>query len=83
MGTGRLAPLHFPTRGTHTRRRYRPARIGRNCDLVAKHSGPAFAYGWALSQPVRKVYYNIAITGVSVAVALIVRTTELMSRWRR
>src|SRR5207249_9810767 len=31
-----------------------------------------FAYGWALSQPVRKTYYNITITGLSVAVALIV-----------
>ena len=29
-----------------------------------------FAYGWAFSQPVRKVYYNITITALSVAVAL-------------
>ena len=29
-----------------------------------------FAYGWAFSKPVRKVYYNITITGLSVAVAL-------------
>src|SRR5665213_1446929 len=28
-----------------------------------------FAYGWAFSKPVRKVYYNIAITGLSVFVA--------------
>jgi high-affinity nickel-transport protein len=38
-----------------------------------------FAYGWAFAKPVRKVYYNITITGLSVAVALIVGTIELMS----
>src|SRR5204863_6367263 len=38
-----------------------------------------FAYGWAFSQPVRKVYYNITITGLSVAVALLVGTVELLS----
>jgi high-affinity nickel-transport protein len=38
-----------------------------------------FAYGWAFSQPVRKVFYNITITGLSVAVALVVGTIELMS----
>ncbi|WP_343602402.1 HoxN/HupN/NixA family nickel/cobalt transporter [Mycobacterium sp.] len=36
-----------------------------------------FAYGWAFSNPVRKVYYNIAITGLSVAVALLVGSVEL------
>jgi high-affinity nickel-transport protein len=36
-----------------------------------------FAYGWALSKPVRKVFYNIAITGLSVAVALVIGTIEL------
>src|SRR5471032_2844036 len=38
-----------------------------------------FAYGWAFSKPVRKVYYNITITGLSVAVALIIGTVELGS----
>jgi high-affinity nickel-transport protein len=38
-----------------------------------------FAYGWAFSQPVRKVYYNLTITGLSVAVALIVGSIELLS----
>jgi high-affinity nickel-transport protein len=38
-----------------------------------------FAYGWAFSKPVRKVYYNITITGLSVAVALIIGTVELIS----
>ncbi|MGI8845243.1 MAG: HoxN/HupN/NixA family nickel/cobalt transporter [Thermoleophilaceae bacterium] len=38
-----------------------------------------FAYGWAFSKPVRKVFYNITITGLSVAVALIVGVVELMA----
>jgi high-affinity nickel-transport protein len=38
-----------------------------------------FAYGWAFSRPVRKVYYNITITALSVAVALIIGTIELVS----
>ncbi|GAA4392186.1 Nickel transporter NicT [Tsukamurella soli] len=37
-----------------------------------------FAYGWAFSRPVRKVYYNLTITGLSVAVALIIGTVELL-----
>jgi high-affinity nickel-transport protein len=36
-----------------------------------------FAYGWAFSQPVRKVFYNLMITGLSVAVALVIGTVEL------
>jgi high-affinity nickel-transport protein len=38
-----------------------------------------FAYGWAFSRPVRKVYYNITITALSVAVAFIIGTIELLS----
>jgi high-affinity nickel-transport protein len=38
-----------------------------------------FAYGWAFSKPVRKVYYNLTVTGLSVAVALVIGTIELMS----
>ena len=37
-----------------------------------------FAYGWAFSKPVRKVYYNIAITGLSVVVAFYIGTLELL-----
>jgi high-affinity nickel-transport protein len=37
-----------------------------------------FAYHWAFSNPVRKVYYNITITGLSVAVALIIGSIELV-----
>jgi high-affinity nickel-transport protein len=37
-----------------------------------------FAYGWAFSKPVRKVFYNIIVTALSVAVALVVGTIELV-----
>jgi high-affinity nickel-transport protein len=36
-----------------------------------------FAYGWAFSRPIRKVYYNITITGLSVMVAVFIGTVEL------
>ncbi len=37
-----------------------------------------FAYGWAFSRPVRKVYYNLVITTLSVVVALLIGTIELL-----
>jgi nickel/cobalt transporter (NiCoT) family protein len=37
-----------------------------------------FAYGWAFSNPVRKIYYNITITGLSVVVALLIGSIELL-----
>ncbi|GHH74806.1 nickel/cobalt efflux system [Kitasatospora indigofera] len=37
-----------------------------------------FAYQWAFSNPVRKVYYNLTITGLSIAVAFIIGTIELV-----
>jgi high-affinity nickel-transport protein len=36
------------------------------------------AYGWAFVKPVRKLYYNMTITFVSVAVAVIVGGTEAL-----
>jgi nickel/cobalt transporter (NiCoT) family protein len=36
------------------------------------------AYGWAFSNPVRKVYYNITVTSLSVAVALVIGLIELL-----
>ena len=36
-----------------------------------------FAYGWAFARPIRKVYYNITITGLSVAAAFFIGTIEL------
>jgi high-affinity nickel-transport protein len=38
-----------------------------------------FAYGWAFSKPVRKVFYNITITALSVAVALLIGSIELLA----
>ncbi len=38
-----------------------------------------FAYSWACSRPVRKVYYNIIITGLSAMVALIIGVIEIIS----
>jgi high-affinity nickel-transport protein len=38
-----------------------------------------FAYGWAFSNPVRKVYYNIIVTALSVSVAFVIGTIELLS----
>ena len=36
-----------------------------------------FAYGWAFSNPVRKVYYNLTVTGISILVAFVIGTIEL------
>jgi nickel/cobalt transporter (NiCoT) family protein len=38
----------------------------------------AHAYGWAFSSPVRRIFYNIGVTSLSVAVALVVGTVELL-----
>jgi high-affinity nickel-transport protein len=35
------------------------------------------AYGWAFSSPARKVYYNLAVTALSVVVALLIGSVEL------
>ncbi len=37
-----------------------------------------FAYQWAFANPVRKVFYNLAITGLSIAVAFFIGTIELV-----
>jgi high-affinity nickel-transport protein len=36
------------------------------------------AYGWAFFNPVRKVYYNLAITGLSVAVCVFIGAIETL-----
>jgi high-affinity nickel-transport protein len=36
------------------------------------------AYGWAFLNPLRKIFYNITTTGLSVAVALIIGSIELL-----
>ena len=37
-----------------------------------------FAYDWAFARPVRKVFYNLTITGLSVFVALFIGTIEIL-----
>ena len=37
-----------------------------------------FAYDWAFAKPIRKIYYNLTITGLSVFVALFIGTIEIM-----
>ena len=36
------------------------------------------AYRWAFADPIRKLYYNLTITGLSVTVALLIGTIELV-----
>lgn len=36
------------------------------------------AYGWALSSPVKKIYYNLVVTVLSVAVAVVIGSIELI-----
>jgi high-affinity nickel-transport protein len=37
-----------------------------------------FAYGWAFFNPVRKIYYNLAITGLSVSICFFIGTIEIL-----
>src|SRR6266700_196542 len=37
-----------------------------------------FAYDWAFAKPVRKVYYNLTITGLSVCVGVVIGAIELL-----
>ena len=37
------------------------------------------AYGWAFMKPVRKLYYNMTITAVSVVVALVIGGLETLN----
>ena len=37
-----------------------------------------FAYDWAFAKPVRKVYYNLTITGLSLFVAVFIGTIEIL-----
>ena len=37
-----------------------------------------FAYDWAFAKPIRKVYYNLTMTGLSVFVAFFVGTIEIV-----
>jgi high-affinity nickel-transport protein len=37
-----------------------------------------YAYSWAFLNPVRKVYYNLAITGLSIAICFVIATIEVL-----
>ncbi|MGW3545434.1 HoxN/HupN/NixA family nickel/cobalt transporter [Nocardia niigatensis] len=39
----------------------------------------SYAYDWAFARPVRRIYYNLVITGLSVAVALLIGTQEIVA----
>ena len=36
------------------------------------------AYGWAFFNPVRKIFYNLAITGLSVAICFFIGPIEVL-----
>jgi len=38
-----------------------------------------YAYGWAFLKPIRKVYYNLTITIISVLVAFVIGTLEVLT----
>jgi len=40
--------------------------------------GMRYAYGWAFAKPIRKVYYNLTMTVISVLVAFVVGTIEVL-----
>ena len=40
--------------------------------------GMRFAYGWAFLRPIRKIYYNLTMTVISVIVAVVIGTIELL-----
>jgi nickel/cobalt transporter (NiCoT) family protein len=41
--------------------------------------GMRYAYGWAFAKPIRKVYYNLTMTVISVLVAFVVGTIEILA----
>jgi nickel/cobalt transporter (NiCoT) family protein len=36
------------------------------------------AYGWARDKPVHRIYYNLVVTSLSVVVALVIGTIEIL-----
>src|SRR5271165_10582 len=57
-----------------------PALFTAGMSLVDSSDGVLMVgvYGWAFNNPVRKLYYNLAITGISVIVALAVGAIEAL-----
>lgn len=58
-----------------------PALFAAGMSLIDTTDGALMlgAYGWAFVKPVRKLYYNLAITAASVAVALVVGGLEALA----
>jgi nickel/cobalt transporter (NiCoT) family protein len=57
-----------------------PALFAAGMSLVDTTDGVVMlgAYGWAFANPVRKLYYNLTITGMSVVVAVLVGGVEAL-----
>jgi high-affinity nickel-transport protein len=57
-----------------------PALFAAGMSLIDTTDGVLMlgAYGWAFARPIRKLYYNLTITAVSVLVALIVGGIEVL-----
>jgi nickel/cobalt transporter (NiCoT) family protein len=58
-----------------------PALFAAGMSLIDATDGVLMlnAYGWALLDPARKLYYNVTVTAASVMVAVYVGTIELLS----
>jgi high-affinity nickel permease len=54
-----------------------PVRRGDVADGLDRRGIHELRLRWALSKPVRKVFYNLTVTGLSVAVALVIGTIEV------
>ena len=52
------------------------------CGMVAVDTADGaamrYAYGWAFRRPIRKVFYNLTVTVISVLVAFVIGTVELL-----
>ena len=52
------------------------------CGMVLSDTSDGFsmryAYGWAFSKPIRKIYYNLTLTIISVLVAFAIGGVELL-----
>lgn len=57
-----------------------PLLFAAGMSLVDTTDGVAMlgAYGWAFLRPIRKLYYNIAITSISIVVALAIGGVEML-----
>jgi len=52
------------------------------CGMVAVDTADGaamrYAYGWAFNRPLRKIFYNLTVTVISVLVAFVIGTVELL-----